>query len=137
MRWRSLWLFRLRWPRQWMRNHRDRIKEQARAHEGRTNLTVWVRGDEERLEPTRKVRITAHDISPDGFRFRHGAFLKPGTTVLAYLPSTPHAHLVETEVCDCTEDPADGAYCIAVAVKGRSNRLPTTMRFTDRDTPMV
>lgn len=118
-----------------MHNRRAHINEGIHARVARTDLTVWVRGDEERLQPTRKIRVAANDLSPNGFSFRHADFLRPGTTVLAYLPSSPHAHLVETEVCGCTQDPTDGAYRIDVTVKGRSNRLPLLIVGAQREIP--
>lgn len=90
----------------------------------RAVLTIWVRGNEARPEPTRKVRVSTDDLSPDGFSFRHTGFLAPGTTLLAYVPASPSSHLVETEVRDCIIDETEGGYRVAVAVTGRSNRLP-------------
>jgi hypothetical protein len=103
----------------------------------KSELTLWVRGDESRPEPTRKVRVTADAITAAGFSFRHGDFLQPGTIVLAYLAAFPDSPLVETQVCDCSQDSGDGMYRVAVAVKGRCNRLPLLAREFNAGAPQA
>jgi hypothetical protein len=101
-----------------------RTKRDVSAGPWKAQLTLWVRGNELQPGPTRMVRVTTDDISADGFTFRHLESLEPGTTVLAYVAAFPDAPLLETQVCECVADSAEGTFRVSVAVKGRCNRIP-------------